>query len=450
MIWKRTILSALLLCILTADPGIASQKVYVLNTLSQNLSVIDLESGTVNADAVPVGLYANDIEICDDRIFVVNSGINEIQVIGLNTLQTTKRFNTGNGTNPYFLECIDDQTLAVSLLFSDEVAIIDQQSEEMHKIAVETGPEGVCRQGGNLFVANTNFVSFGNFNPGTVSIIDLDSRMVIKTLTTGINPQVIRTDTQGNIYVLATGNFSDIYSRVYRINPASLTITDSLELPDNLFVTNMTIGPMNRMFLATATTDVFGRILVYDLEENIYIRNSDNAIAGGPGIAVDRNGSVYAADFNRDSLFTYDKTLSKTGAYLVGDGPLSVALHPDLQTWVRADPQDQPAVYPQVELFGNYPNPFNAQTTIRYTVGAYGNTPQQMELTIHTIMGQKIATLVSENQIPGDYTVHWDASEMSSGIYYYLLTTHSQATNANDQIQNSPAGRQSGKMVLVK
>ena len=45
----------------------------------------------------------------------------------------------------------------------------------------------------------------------------------------------------------------------------------------------------------------------------------------------------------------------------------------------------------------------------------------KVNLTIHNTLGQKVAELVSEYQNAGFYKVNWDASELSSGLYYYTL-----------------------------
>jgi hypothetical protein len=68
-------------------------------------------------------------------------------------------------------------------------------------------------------------------------------------------------------------------------------------------------------------------------------------------------------------------------------------------------------------LYQNYPNPFNAVTTIRYTIA----TPGKVELNIYNLLGQKVATLVNESKPSGNYTLTWDASGFSSGIYYCVL-----------------------------
>lgn len=74
------------------------------------------------------------------------------------------------------------------------------------------------------------------------------------------------------------------------------------------------------------------------------------------------------------------------------------------------------------ELYQNYPNPFNPTTTISYIIGAHRDVPlQYINLSIYNIQGQKIVTLVSENQPSGMYSVIWEANKMASGFYYCRL-----------------------------
>jgi len=67
----------------------------------------------------------------------------------------------------------------------------------------------------------------------------------------------------------------------------------------------------------------------------------------------------------------------------------------------------------------NYPNPFNPKTTIGYQL------PKSsfIDLSIYNILGQEVATLVSEKLPAGNYKVEWDASGFTSGIYFYKLET---------------------------
>jgi len=65
----------------------------------------------------------------------------------------------------------------------------------------------------------------------------------------------------------------------------------------------------------------------------------------------------------------------------------------------------------------NYPNPFNPATTISYTVPANS----QVSLKVYSLLGAEVASLVNELQNPGRYIVQFDASRLSSGVYFYTL-----------------------------
>jgi hypothetical protein len=69
------------------------------------------------------------------------------------------------------------------------------------------------------------------------------------------------------------------------------------------------------------------------------------------------------------------------------------------------------------ELHQNYPNPFNPVTTINYSVGKNS----RVSLMIYNSLGQNVKTLIDKNQPGGKYSIPFDASGMSSGIYYCRL-----------------------------
>ena len=69
------------------------------------------------------------------------------------------------------------------------------------------------------------------------------------------------------------------------------------------------------------------------------------------------------------------------------------------------------------QLNQNYPNPFNPSTTISYQL------PQssQVRLTVWNVLGQRVSTLVNEIQAEGTFSVDFDASHLSSGVYFYRI-----------------------------
>lgn len=65
----------------------------------------------------------------------------------------------------------------------------------------------------------------------------------------------------------------------------------------------------------------------------------------------------------------------------------------------------------------NYPNPFNPTTSISYTIKEMG----LVTLKIFDVLGREVSVLVNEIKEPGKYSINFDASKLSSGVYIYLL-----------------------------
>ena len=71
----------------------------------------------------------------------------------------------------------------------------------------------------------------------------------------------------------------------------------------------------------------------------------------------------------------------------------------------------------EIKLYQNYPNPFNPVTNIEYQLPMSG----EIKVSIFDLLGRKVATLVNEIQNQGSYNIQWDASDFSSGMYFYNL-----------------------------
>ncbi len=119
---------------------------------------------------------------------------------------------------------------------------------------------------------------------------------------------------------------------------------------------------------------------------------SDNSVATG-------NVQLQAATFrNPDDRITYDFIATT-------DPSLSVKENNLLKSY---------------NLSQNYPNPFNPSTRISYNVGE----PGLVQLKIYNILGVEVATLVNEQQYSGNYEVDFNASKLSSGVYFYSLSVN--------------------------
>ena len=76
-------------------------------------------------------------------------------------------------------------------------------------------------------------------------------------------------------------------------------------------------------------------------------------------------------------------------------------------------------------LMHNYPHPFNPTTKIKFPIPSVETTRRVVftTLKVYDILGNEIVTLVNEEKPAGNYNVIFDASKLSSGVYFYTLKT---------------------------
>ena len=104
-----------------------------------------------------------------------------------------------------------------------------------------------------------------------------------------------------------------------------------------------------------------------------------------------------------------------------------LAFFNDIPTGIDDGPLDN--LPKSFALEQNYPNPFNPSTTISYTIHSRGSIdrPNRTVLEIYNLLGQRVRTLVDQEQSPGMYSVEWtgdndDGKKVASGLYLYRLT----------------------------
>jgi len=89
--------------------------------------------------------------------------------------------------------------------------------------------------------------------------------------------------------------------------------------------------------------------------------------------------------------------------------------------------QSQPVLPLAFGITGNYPNPFNPTTLIKFSI----DKPGRVELEIYDILGRKVNTLQSGFKTPGVHEISWNSKDsrgqdVASGMYFIRLSNDEQ------------------------
>jgi hypothetical protein len=233
--------------------------------------------------------------------------------------------------------------------------------------------------------------------------------------------QWVRFDTtNGNIYVLGSGYFCDIYYNEKRLDSFHVNVGDTIEYcyvvptQTELKICNdkgtTSLFGLNNNFISFKKTSYILQFIFeknYKFFKTIGLYNFSAFTTGMHGSShIEKllgcviNGVVYG-------------DTSLTNITLLGN-----------------------EIPDKFSLFQNFPNPFNPVTNIKYQLSMYS----EVKLGVYNITGETIEVLVNQNQDPGLYQYTFDAAGLSSGIYFYTIQIKFAGGNYTD----------TKKMLLIK
>lgn len=157
-------------------------------------------------------------------------------------------------------------------------------------------------------------------------------------------------------------------------------------------------------------------------------------IPGSLGTRIIQPNEFQSSTFNAPSVAIYNPSGSKSSALLytgLSTGNYTSNLYYDGEILIT-DVGDLPGIVEAYALEQNYPNPFNPSTIIRFSI------PEQTNVTlkIFNSVGQEVASLFNGEVSAGNHEVNFNASALSSGVYFYRI--------------QSPSFTDTKKMILVK
>ena len=148
-------------------------------------------------------------------------------------------------------------------------------------------------------------------------------------------------------------------------------------------------------------------------------------------------GNGGAAISNTD--FTINSTLGQSAIDVIANSENSLWLGFWNANQLVVGINDEELLPDKFEIFQNYPNPFNPATKIKYSIPELSS----VRLEVFNILGERIVTLIDQEQEPGYYIADFNASNLASGFYIYRIYTK----GLNDSKQKFVEVK---KMILLK
>ncbi len=321
------------------------------------------------------------------------------------------------------------------------------------RIQVQLNPQDVVRDRNGLL----HVVCTGNFGFGTppvfgkISVINPSTNAVVATINVGGSPSSVVFNSQ-NIGILSGGFVSN---RLIRYNANTfdtiptpfiaggslaligdtlivgrngrITLYNALTL-DSLLQFNLTPGAPYGGIVALT---VDAAVLPVELVEFVGRKTSDGVLLSwktaseqnNSGFEVQRRGASSEA-WQVLGFVRGNGTTTEAQSYSFIDRTASGVVQYRLKQ-IDFDGQFEysnvievdAGVPKQFALEQNYPNPFNPTTMIRYELPL----ASAVSLKVYDVLGREVATLVNERQEAGAYSIPFNATALSSGIYFYRL-----------------------------
>jgi hypothetical protein len=239
--------------------------------------------------------------------------------------------------------------------------------------------------------------------------------LIITKVGESVHGVVNFTEGDSLIYYTPPANFFGMDSFYYHISDGNNS-SDSAKVVITVKSVN---DPPLRVALIPDRTIEANSSDIFQAAINAYFSDVDENDTFLDDISVTSNGNVTAI-ISSDSLFLSSQNFSGFDTLIVSVADDSGAAASDtfvVEVVDLTDLEDLATTPLKFGLDQNYPNPFNPVTTINYELPI----TNYVELSIYNLLGQNVATLVSENQPAGKYQVQWDASEFAGGVYYYKI-----------------------------
>jgi YVTN family beta-propeller protein len=295
------------------------------NNMVQNNMFESANPGKKTGDVV------QSMGIANNKGYILANNNHLVKVVSLPDFVQVAEINIGYPR--YFLQ-IDSKTAYITCSGSETnyIAIVDIKNNFVpYTLSTGKGPENMMKSGQFVYVANSG----GWYTDSTVSVININTSKVIKSIVVGENPTDIVCDADSNIWVLCKGYYNENWkngeSTLVKINHESKEVEKS-------FVVGTAFDDFESSLLAVSN-DL--KTIYFNETGGVYaFKITDNTLPANPLIATEKlygldvnplNGDIYcmySGDFvTEGKVKIYDKDGNKKNEFNAGIGPCQAVFY---------------------------------------------------------------------------------------------------------------------------
>jgi hypothetical protein len=321
------------------------------------------------------------------------------------------------GINPYSLAISNNKIYATNGPVGKVSVLNLNDFTTVKEISVGVFPQEIIAYNSKVFVCNTS--QYLGSKDSTVSVINSVTDSIVSIITVRKDPSSMAISKDNALLIGCPGS----NGKIFKVDLNTFQKLDSVSLSSgfdkdisvdmntgNIYYINYNNGISYYDFSNGQVTNVISNpnpVANYFYGYNYDYSNSKHLITDAKDFIINGSLNVYNSNGNLENTYT------------TGIAPRRIVFNASSSISIRQISETVSGY----ELFQNYPNPFNPSTTIRFSL----SKTDFVNLIVYDITGKVVSKILNETKKAGKYEVNFDGDKLSSGIYFYRITTSTYA-----------------------